>query len=75
MMFNTVFAHLQTLSNNIYTRQSSPITLTYLKPTVETLKKNKENYSVLTIKTPEQLSTFLIVNFGHDLLPFLVSCC
>ena len=46
---------------------------TYLKPTTETLKIS-ENYSKLTIKTPEPLSTLLIVNFGHNSLFLLVSC-
>ena len=50
-------------------------TFTYLKSTIETLKKKCENYSKLTIKTPERLSTLLIVNFGHNSLLFLVSCC
>ena len=44
MMLNTAFAHLQALSidlsNNIYTRKSSPKTFTYLKSTIETLKKS-----------------------------------
>ena len=46
---------------------------TYLKPTTETLKKS-ENYSKL-IKTPERLSTLLILNFVHNLLFLLVSRC
>ena len=46
---------------------------TYLISTIETLKKS-QNYSKLTIKTSERLSTLWIVNFRHNSLLFLVSC-
>ena len=49
-------------------------TITYLKSTIETLKE-RENYSKLTIETPEQLSTLLFINYGHNSLLFLLSCC
>ena len=32
------------------------------------MKKKCENYSNLTIKTPERLSNLFIVNFGHNLV-------
>ena len=79
MMLNTVFAHLRTLnttlSNNIYTRKSSPTNIYLFKVNNRNNEEKCENYSKLTLKTPERLYTLLIVNFGHNSLLFLVSCC
>ena len=59
----------------IFTQERTPRqAFTYFKSKIETLKKG-ESYSKLTIKTPEWLSTLLIVNFGHNPLFVLVSCC
>ena len=63
------------LSVIIFTQKRDPRqAFTYIKSTIETLKKG-ENYSKLTIKTPERLSNLFIVNFGHKSLFLLVSCC
>ena len=51
----------------MFTQERAPRqTLTYLKSTIETLKKKCENYSKLATKTPEQLSTLFIVNLGYN---------
>ena len=73
IMLNTVFAHLKTLSNNIYTRKSSPTNIHLFKVNNKNTEGRCENYSKLTLKTPEWLSSLLIVNFGHNSLLFLVS--
>ena len=75
MMLNTVFAHLETLSNNIYTRKSSPTNIYPFKVNNRNIEEKCKNYSKLTVKTQKRLSALLIVNFGHNLLLFLVSCC
>ena len=54
--------------------RASRQTFTYIKSITETLKKC-ENYSKLTIKTLERLSTLFIFNSGHNSLLFIVSCC
>ena len=74
MMLNTVFAHLLTLRNDIYTRKSSLTNIYLFKVSNRSTKEKCENYSKLTIKTSEQLFTLLIVDFGHNSLLFLVSC-
>ena len=61
MMLNKASSHLWSLGNNIYTKKSFP---TYWKSKIEKLKKC-EICSKLVIKTPEQLSTIFIGNFGH----------
>ena len=48
-------------------------TFTYLKATIETLKKKSvNNESSKLIKTQERLSAVIICNFGHVALDFLV---
>ena len=59
---------------NIHTRKSS-LTNIYLFKVNNTqhkvnTEKRCENYSKLTIKTPERLSTLFIANFGHNSLLF-----
>ena len=57
----------------IFTQERVPRqAFTYLKSTIETLKKWK--LFKVNNKTPERLSTLLIVNFGHNSLFFLVPC-
>ena len=79
VMLNTVLLifrlWLSTLSSDIYTRKSSPTNIYLFKVNNRNTEKKCENYSKLTIKTPERLSTLLIVNFGHNSLLFLVSRC
>ena len=74
MMLNTVFAHLLTLRNDIYTRKSSLTNIYLFKVNNRSTKEKCENYSKLTIKTSEQHFTLLIVDFGHNSLLFLVYC-
>ena len=53
----------------IFTQERAPRqAFTYLKSTIETLKKWK--LFKVNNKTPERLSTLLIVNFGHNSLFF-----
>ena len=72
MMLNKTSAHLQTLSNNIYSRKSFPADIYLFKVNKRNTKKRCEICSALTIKTPERLSTVFIVNFGHISHLFLV---
>ena len=61
----------------IFTQERAPEqTFNYLKSTLNKNTEQKcENYSKLTITTPERLSSLLIVNFGHNLLFFWTSKC
>ena len=47
----------------------------FLKNTKKECKPNNPDLNHNWIKTPERLSTLLIVNFGHTSLFFPVSCC
>ena len=75
MMLNTAYAHLKTLSNNIYTRKSSSTDIYLFKVSNRNTEKNCEICLKLIVKTPERLSTFFIVNFGHISPLFLLFCC
>ena len=74
LWLNTVFAHLENrLWAIIFPQERAPRqALTYFKLTIQTMKKGK--LFEVNNKTPEGLSTLLIVNFGHNSLFFLLSC-
>ena len=59
------------INNNITQEKVPQETFTYSKSNIETLKKC-EICSKLIIKTPEQISTVFIVDFGHISYLFLV---
>ena len=59
------------INNNITQEKVPREAFTYSKSNLETLKKC-EICSKLIIKTPEQISTVFIVNFGHISYLFLV---
>ena len=67
-----------TCTKKLYTHEIAAEYLSkihFLKNAKTACKPNNRDLNRDWMKTPERLSTLLIVNFGHNSLFFVVSCC